>query len=299
MGEAKKTTNNQVIITDGFNDKELKNNLINIKSDANKLEGKTRIIQIANSLKSLIELNKDNVKLIDEKTKVIKKSALVKHCFDLASYDKKTEKNGSFENIVTRAIELSLLITSDKYKKAKVIIKDNKIIAPSNIIQPDIQMKAGTDGKRKKQPNPSTEPTDVNIVELKSIFNDFTKKSDGTSKQSRETLNKLNHNLATGVRERFTDLEKFLIDKFAVPSQKLGGRSIWNTDLINNHLSINLINDMKSKLIVLSTFIYDAERSLNNDNKQGKKTGELGLVRPTKAKSDLTNLFNEIEKLRA
>ena len=71
MSEDKKTTNNQVIITDGFNDKELKDNLINIKSDANKLEGKTRIIQIANSLKSLIELNKDNVKLIDEKSKVI------------------------------------------------------------------------------------------------------------------------------------------------------------------------------------------------------------------------------------
>ena len=67
MSEDKKTTNNQVIITDGFNDKELKDNLINIKSDANKLEGKTRIIQIANSLKSLIELNKDYINIVNKR----------------------------------------------------------------------------------------------------------------------------------------------------------------------------------------------------------------------------------------
>ena len=147
--ETKKISKKSIINVNGLDQKTLKTSLISLKTDASKIEGITRLTLIASEFEKLINHNKSNADLIDEKTGVIKKSKLIAHAFELASYDKKLAPNGTFENMVTYAIELSLMLTSANFKKVSVKIKDNKIIVPSNVVQPKIPVKSGTDGKTK------------------------------------------------------------------------------------------------------------------------------------------------------
>jgi hypothetical protein len=182
--------------------------------------------------------------------------------------------------MVTYAIELSLMLTSANFKKAQVKIKDNKIIVPSNINQPKLPIKSGTDGKTKTIKNPSTDDTSINISDMRAIFKDFSKSENET--QNREARMIKTKNLATELRTKFKELETFLIDNFS--EMKKSGQSIWLADTISTQLSQNLISDILSNAGVINSFIVNAQKSFINDNVEGVATTELGLVRDDKIK---------------
>ena len=276
----KEVSKKSIINVQGFDQKTLKTSLISLKTDASKIEGITRLTLIASEFEKLINHNKSNTDLIDEKTGVIKKSKLIAHAFELASYDKKLAPNGTFENMVTHAIELSLMLTSANFKKAQVKIKDNKIIVPSNINQPKLPIKSGTDGKTKTIKNPNTDDTSINISDMRAIFKDFSKSENET--QNREARMIKTKNLATELRTKFKELETFLIDNFS--EMKKSGQSIWLADTISTQLSQNLIGDILSNAGVINSFIVNAQKSFINDNVEGVATTELGLVRDDKIK---------------
>ena len=279
--ETKKISKKSIINVNGLDQKTLKTSLISLKTDASKIEGITRLTLIASEFEKLINHNKSNADLIDEKTGVIKKSKLIAHAFELASYDKKLAPNGTFENMVTYAIELSLMLTSVNFKKASVKIKDNKIIVPSNVVQPKIPVKSGTDGKTKTIKNPDTDDTSINISDMRAIFKDFSKSENET--QNRDARMVKTKNLATELRSKFKELETFLIDNFS--EMKKSGQSIWTSDQIATQLSQNLINDIIGNASVINSFVVNAQKAFINDNADGKATTELGLVRDEKIKS--------------
>jgi len=279
--ETKKISKKSIINVNGLDQKTLKTSLISLKTDASKIEGITRLTLIASEFEKLINHNKSNADLIDEKTGVIKKSKLIAHAFELASYDKKLAPNGTFENMVTYAIELSLMLTSVNFKKASVKIKDNKIIVPSNVVQPKIPVKSGTDGKTKTIKNPDTDDTSINISDMRAIFKDFSKSENET--QNRDARMVKTKNLATELRSKFKELETFLIDNFS--EMKKSGQSIWTSDQIATQLSQNLINDIIGNASVINSFVVNAQKAFINDNADGKATTELGLVRDEKIKA--------------
>ena len=250
----KQVSKKSIINVQGLDQKALKTSLISLKTDASKIEGITRLTLIASEFEKLINHNKSNTDLIDEKTGVIKKSKLIAHAFELASYDKKLAPNGTFENMVTHSIELSLMLTSANFKKAQVKIQDNKIIVPKN---------------------PSTDDTSINISDMRAIFKDFSKSEDET--QNREARMIKTKNLATELRTKFKELETFLIDNFS--EVKKSGQSIWLADTISTQLSQNLIADILPKAGVINSFVINAQKSFMNDNIEGVATTELGLVR--------------------
>ena len=255
----KEVSKKSIINVQGFDQKALKTSLISLKTDASKIEGITRLTLIASEFEKLINHNKSNTDLIDEKTGVIKKSKLIAHAFELASYDKKLAPNGTFENMVTHAIELSLMLTSKNFK---------------------LPIKSGTDGKTKTIKNPSTDDTSINISDMRAIFKDFSKSENET--QNREARMVKTKNLATELRTKFKELETFLIDNFS--EMKKSGQSIWLADTISTQLSQNLIADVLSNAGVINSFIVNAQKSFINDNVEGVATTELGLVRDDKIK---------------
>ena len=101
-------------IKNDFNEKELKSQLTSLKENATKVESISTISAICTQLVKYIKTK--NSPTDDQFNLPIKTSELTKYCFELVGYDRKVNRNSTFENIVGYAITTACISISPKYE---------------------------------------------------------------------------------------------------------------------------------------------------------------------------------------
>ena len=126
---------------------------------------KVLLPKIAVEIQKMIEfhLNSTKDQLKTEKTKsVINEKAIREHIYNLVGYVAKEEKNGAFETVVYRAINLAKMKV-DTPNDIEIDEKNSKIFMVSKVATPFIIEKLiGQKGGTKKVPNKSDELVEIN-----------------------------------------------------------------------------------------------------------------------------------------
>ena len=126
---------------------------------------KVLLPKIAVEIQKMIEFHLSSTKdqLKTEKTKsVINEKAIREHIYNLVSYKAKEEKNGAFETVVYRAINLAKMKV-DTPNDIEIDEKNSKIFMVSKVATPFIIEKLiGQKGGTKKVPNKSDELVEIN-----------------------------------------------------------------------------------------------------------------------------------------
>ena len=117
-------------------------------------------VEIQKMIEFHIEKTKGNVQT--DKTKIINEKAIREHIYNLVGYVAKEEKNGAFETVVYRAINLAKMKV-DTPDQIEIDEKNSKIFMVSKVATPFIKQKLdGQKGGEKKIPNNSTELVEIN-----------------------------------------------------------------------------------------------------------------------------------------
>jgi hypothetical protein len=117
-------------------------------------------VEIQKMIEFHIEKTKGNVQT--DKTKIINEKAIREHIYNLVGYVAKEEKNGAFETVVSRAINLAKMKV-DTPDQIEIDEKNSKIFMVSKVATPFIKQKLdGQKGGEKKIPNNSTELVEIN-----------------------------------------------------------------------------------------------------------------------------------------
>ena len=117
-------------------------------------------VEIQKMIEFHIEKTKGNVQT--DKTKIINEKAIREHIYNLVGYVAKEEKNGAFETVVGRAINLAKMKV-DTPDQIEIDEKNSKIFMVSKVATPFIKQKLdGQKGGEKKIPNNSTELVEIN-----------------------------------------------------------------------------------------------------------------------------------------
>ena len=117
-------------------------------------------VEIQKMIEFHIEKTKGNVQT--DKTKIINEKAIREHIYNLVGYVAKEEKNGAFETVVYRAINLAKMKV-DTPDQIEIDEKNSKIFMVSKVATPFIKQKLeGQKGGEKKIPNNSNELVEIN-----------------------------------------------------------------------------------------------------------------------------------------
>ena len=117
-------------------------------------------VEIQKMIEFHIEKTKGNIQT--DKTKIINEKAIREHIYNLVGYVAKEEKNGAFETVVYRAINLAKMKV-DTPDQIEIDEKNSKIFMMSKVATPMIEQKLkGQKGGTKKVPNLSTELVEIN-----------------------------------------------------------------------------------------------------------------------------------------
>ena len=117
-------------------------------------------VEIQKMIEFHIEKTKGNVQT--DKTKIINEKAIREHIYNLVGYVAKEEKNGAFETVVSRAINLAKMKV-DTPDQIEIDEKNSKIFMVSKVATPFIKQKLeGQKGGEKKIPNNSNELVEIN-----------------------------------------------------------------------------------------------------------------------------------------
>ena len=117
-------------------------------------------VEIQKMIEFHIEKTKGNIQT--DKTKIINEKAIREHIYNLVGYVAKEEKNGAFETVVSRAINLAKMKV-DTPDQIEIDEKNSKIFMVSKVATPFIKQKLdGQKGGEKKIPNNSTELVEIN-----------------------------------------------------------------------------------------------------------------------------------------
>ena len=117
-------------------------------------------VEIQKMIEFHIEKTKGNVQT--DKTKIINEKAIREHIYNLVEYKAKEEKNGAFETVVYRAINLAKMKV-DTPEQIEIDEKNSKIFMVSKVATPFIKQKLeGQKGGEKKIPNNSNELVEIN-----------------------------------------------------------------------------------------------------------------------------------------
>lgn len=114
-----------------------------------------------NSTKNQVQTN--------ETKKIINEKAIREHLYNLVGYKAKEEKNGAFETVVYRAINLGKMKV-DTPDQIEIDDKNSKIFMMSKVATPWIEQKLkGQKGGTKKVPNESSDLVEVNTGTIDTV----------------------------------------------------------------------------------------------------------------------------------
>ncbi len=111
--------------------------------------------KLANAVVSYINEFKENLKNItitDEAMKLLKKSELTSHCYNLVGYNRKDEVNDLFEKVVSRAVRLAIM-RIDYPNEFAIDEKTNEVFVMSKVLEPKIEVKIKGSKVKKKVNN--------------------------------------------------------------------------------------------------------------------------------------------------
>ena len=115
-----------------------------------------------NSTKNQVQTN--------ETKKIINEKAIREHLYNLVGYKAKEEKNGAFETVVYRAINLGKMKV-DTPDQIEIDEKNSKIFMMSKVATPWIEQKLkGQKGGTKKVPNESKDFVEVNTGTIDTVY---------------------------------------------------------------------------------------------------------------------------------
>jgi len=274
------------IIKNDFNQKELKSKLTTLKENATKVESISTISAICTQLVKYIKTQ--NTPVDDEFELPIRNSELTKYCYELAEYDKKANRNSTFENIVGYAITTAMISISPKYKdKQNYTFSDNSIEIASKHKTPLINVGLKKDKTIDWQENKSTTLVSLNVAELISINRDV-KKDSQENRKKRQITDKQNQNLGRKIMLGFENLRKDLIANFKL--SKNGG-DIWDSKTILEKIGGSQIENLEKDLQVIISFLNAVKLAHGSTDSDGNYiTVELGAIR------DKFNFSNKINK---
>ena len=115
-----------------------------------------------NSTKNQVQTN--------ETKKIINEKEIREHLYNLVGYKAKEEKNGAFETVVYRAINLGKMKV-DTPDQIEIDEKESKIYMVSKVATPFIEQKLkGQKGGTKKVPNESNDLVEVNTGTIDTVY---------------------------------------------------------------------------------------------------------------------------------
>ena len=126
-------------------------------------------VEVEKMINFHLNSTKDQVKT-DKSKSVINEKAIREHLYNLVGYVAKEEKNGAFETVVYRAINLGKMKV-DTPDQIEIDDKNSKIFMVSKVATPFIEQKLkGQKGGTKKVPNESNDLVEVNTGTIDTVY---------------------------------------------------------------------------------------------------------------------------------
>jgi len=251
-------------IKNDFNEKELKSQLTSLKENATKVESISTISAICTQLVKYIKTK--NSPTDDQFNLPIKTSELTKYCFELVGYDRKVNRNSTFENIVGYAITTACISISPKYEgKQNYSFEKNTIEISSKYKTPFLNSGLKKDKTIDWQENKSNTMVELNLADLLAINKDL-KKASQENRKKRQIKEKQNQNLGRKIMLGFNNLSKDLIDNF---NQSKSGGDVWNNKLILEKIGKAQLEDFEKNLNVIISFVQAVKTSHNSTDNEG------------------------------
>tara|TARA_R100000655_G_scaffold66882_1_gene105307 strand:- start:184 stop:1008 length:825 start_codon:yes stop_codon:yes gene_type:complete len=134
---------------------------------------KVLLPKIAVEVQKMIEFHlqstKNQIKTENSKS-VINEKAIREHLYNLVGYKAKEEKNGAFETVVYRAINLGKMKVETP-NEIKIDEKNSKIFMMSKVATPMIEVKkAGQKSATEYKPNDSIELVEINTGTIDTVY---------------------------------------------------------------------------------------------------------------------------------
>ena len=126
-------------------------------------------VEVEKMINFHLNSTKNQVKT-DKSKSVINEKAIREHLYNLVGYVAKEEKNGAFETVVYRAINLGKMKV-DTPDQIEIDDKNSKIFMVSKVATPFIEQKLkGQKGGTKKVPNESNDLVEVNTGTIDTVY---------------------------------------------------------------------------------------------------------------------------------
>jgi len=126
-------------------------------------------VEVEKMINFHLNSTKNQVKT-DKSKSVINEKAIREHLYNLVGYKAKEEKNGAFETVVYRAINLGKMKV-DTPDQIEIDDKNSKIFMMSKVATPWIEQKLkGQKGGTKKVPNESNDLVEVNTGTIDTVY---------------------------------------------------------------------------------------------------------------------------------
>jgi len=252
------------VIKNDFNESELKLKLTSLKENATKVESISTISAICTQLIKYIKIQ--NTPTDKDFELPIKTSELTKYCFELVGYDRKVNRNSTFENIVGYAITTACISISPKYKgKQNYSFEKNTIEISSKYKTPMLNSGLKKDKTIDWQENKSNTMVELNLADLLAINKDL-KKGSQEKRKKRQIKEKQNQNLGRKIMLGFNGLSKDLIDNF---KESKSGGDVWNNKLILEKIGKAQLEDFEKNLNVIISFVQAVKTSHNSTDNEG------------------------------
>jgi len=212
-------------------------------------------VEIQKMIEFHIEKTKGNIQT--DKTKIINEKAIREHIYNLVGYVAKEEKNGAFETVVYRAINLAKMKV-DTPDQIEIDEKNSKIFMMSKVATPMIEQKLkGQKGGTKKVPNLSTELVEINtgVIDTVNKIRSGKITKGGTTKDAKMIAN----NFKAISKAFFVNFDKSisLANKKDVKFFDMVDESVWqNLSNISTLFNSKAYQDMRN-------FSEDYEVSIN------------------------------------
>ena len=165
--------------------------------------------KIAVEVKNMISFHLDKTKdqtETDQKKSVINEKAIREHLYNLVGYKAKIEKNGAFETVVHRAINLGKMKV-DTPDQIKIDEKESKIFMMSKVATPFIEQKLkGQKGATKYVPNTKEDLVEINTGTIDVVYK--IRSGKGGKKPSTKDVKTVANNLKAISKAFFVNFEK-------------------------------------------------------------------------------------------
>ncbi len=164
-------------------------------------------VEVEKMINFHLNSTKDQVKT-DKSKLVINEKAIREHLYNLVGYKAKVEKNGAFEMVVYRAINLGKMKV-DTPDQIKIDDKNSKIFMMSKVATPFIEQKMkGQKGATQYVPNKSEDLVEINTGTIDTVYK--IRSGKGKKKPTTKDTKMVANNLKAISKAFFVNFEKAL-----------------------------------------------------------------------------------------